>query len=389
MGKQSDRMASLAFGGLLSLAVCIGISRFVFTPILPFMEMGLGISKPDAGLIASANYLGYLLGALFGSRQNLPGSPRRWFLASMVTCTITTLAMGITTSFEVFLGLRLIAGVASALAMVFGSTLILNRLAARKRSGLAALHFAGVGTGIVLSSVLVIGIEVMDAGWRSMWIASGALSFALVPLIFYLVPPVTDATIVAVKGERLHYSRSLKALIFSYSLLGFGYIITATFLSTLVRQIPEVQWMQSYIWLIVGLSAIPSVAFWNWIAAYVGNRRSYTFAGFAMAAGVVASVLGEGPVILTLAAILLGGTFMGMTALGLVEARNMVPDHARQILAVMTLAVGIGQIAGPIFAGFLHGIFGDFVAASLVAAGGIVIGSLLVWRKPAKPASRQ
>lgn len=389
MGKQSDRMASLAFGGLLSLAVCIGISRFVFTPILPFMELGLGISKPDAGLIASANYLGYLLGALFGSRQNLPGSPRRWFLASMVTCAVTTLAMGITTSFEVFLGLRLVAGVASALAMVFGSTLILNRLAARKRSGLAALHFAGVGTGIVLSSVLVIGIEVMDVDWRGMWIASGALSFALVPLIFYLVPPVADATIVAASGERLRYNRSLKALIFSYFLLGFGYIITATFLSTLVRQMPDVQWMQSYIWLIVGLSAMPSVAFWNWIAAYVGNSRSYTFAGFAMAAGVVASVLGEGTVMLTLAAILLGGTFMGMTALGLVEARNMVPDHARQILAVMTLAVGVGQIAGPIFAGFLHGILGDFVAASLVAAGGLVIGSLLVWRKPANPASRQ
>ncbi|MEX1035401.1 MAG: YbfB/YjiJ family MFS transporter [Sneathiella sp.] len=380
-------MALLAFGGLLSLAVCIGVSRFVYTPILPFMETGLGISKPDAGLLASANYLGYLLGAMFGIRQNLPGSPRRWFLTSLVTCALTTLAMGLTTSFEIFLILRLVGGVTSALVMVFGSTLILSRLAANNRSGLTALHFAGVGTGIALSSVLIIVVEALNMGWQGMWIASGVLSLILVPLIFHLVPPVSETGAAAAAVPPLRYSRPLKALILSYFLLGVGYIITATFLSTLVRQIPEVQWMQSYIWLIVGLAAMPSVAFWSWIGAYVGNSRGYAIAAFAMAVGVSASVLGDGPIVLSLAAILLGGTFMGMTALGLVEARNMVPDHARQILAVMTLAVGIGQIVGPVFAGFVHGIFGDFVMASLIAAAGIVVAGLLMWRKPASPAS--
>ncbi|MEX0582416.1 MAG: YbfB/YjiJ family MFS transporter, partial [Sneathiella sp.] len=179
-------MALLAFGGLLSLAVCIGVSRFVYTPILPFMETGLGISKPDAGLLASANYLGYLLGAMFGIRQNLPGSPRRWFLTSLVTCALATLAMGLTTSFEIFLILRLVGGVTSALVMVFGSTLILSRLAANNRSGLTALHFAGVGTGIALSSVLIIVVEALNMGWQGMWIASGVLSLILVPLIFHL-----------------------------------------------------------------------------------------------------------------------------------------------------------------------------------------------------------
>ncbi|WP_293959984.1 YbfB/YjiJ family MFS transporter [Sneathiella sp.] len=383
MRQQSDRMALLAFGGLLSLAVCIGVSRFVYTPILPFMETGLGISKPDAGLLASANYLGYLLGALFGTRRNLAGSPRRWFLTSLVTCAFTTLAMGLTTNFEIFLGLRLIGGITSAFVMVFGSTLILSRLALNNRSGLAALHFAGVGTGIALSSVLIITVERLAVDWQGMWIASGILSFLIVPFIFYLVPPVSEVGTQAAATEPLRYSRSLKALILSYFLLGFGYIITATFLSTLVRQLPDVQWMQSYIWLIVGLAAMPSVAFWSWVSRRVGNRRSYSFAGFAMAMGVTASVLGDGPIVLSLAAILLGGTFMGMTALGLVEARNMVPDHARQILAVMTLAVGIGQIVGPIFAGFVHGVFGNFVMASLMAATGIIIASLMVWRKPA------
>lgn len=47
--------AVLALGGLLSLAV--GIGRFAYTPILPYMTAGLDLAKSEAGLIASANYL--------------------------------------------------------------------------------------------------------------------------------------------------------------------------------------------------------------------------------------------------------------------------------------------------------------------------------------------
>src|SRR5262245_888003 len=59
-----DSARGIAVAGLLALAVAIGIGRFAFTPLLPMMQEDAGLSVADGGWLASANYAGYLLGAL-------------------------------------------------------------------------------------------------------------------------------------------------------------------------------------------------------------------------------------------------------------------------------------------------------------------------------------
>ncbi len=381
----APKMTELAFGGLLALAIGLGISRFVFTPILPFMEEGLGLGKSDAGLIASANFLGYLIGALLAIRQSLPGSLRFWFLSALMVCALTTGLMGLTDSLPVFLVLRFVGGVASAIVMIFGTTLILSRFAAEGRSSLTSLYFAGVGVGISLSSLLIMALISYGADWQEMWIWGGALSGLLLLPVFWLVPRDGKSADAAITPPRLIFSPRLKALILSYFLLGFGYIITATFISALVRHIPGLQWMQTPVWLVVGLAGIPSVPIWSWVGRRLGNHNSYAIASLCLAVGVASSVFAASEGAVFLSALLLGGTFMGMSAVGLVHSREILPDNARQILAVMTLAFGLGQTIGPVFAGYAYDYFGNFVAASLIAAVGLVVAALLTGRVNVAP----
>jgi MFS family permease len=158
----------VAFGGLLTMAAALGIGRFVYTPILPFMLDALRWNKADAGLVASANFLGYLLGALLAGRSFVATTPRRWLLGALVVSAGTTFGTGLLTdNFAIAIARRL-GGVASAFVIVCASTLVLDRLSDAGRADLAAVHFAGVGTGVCFSSAVVALAAAFGADWRTL-----------------------------------------------------------------------------------------------------------------------------------------------------------------------------------------------------------------------------
>ncbi|KAA2234682.1 YbfB/YjiJ family MFS transporter [Salinarimonas soli] len=384
MQPESPQPWRLAVGGLLALAVAMGIGRFVYTPILPVMAAGLKLSTAQAGLIASANFLGYLLGALAASTPRLPGSRRSWLVGGLAASALTTGLMGAVSALPAFLVIRFAGGVASAFVMVFASSLVLERLAQAGRPGLGAVHFAGVGAGIAASALIVGALA--GADWRWLWLASGAVGLAAVPIVARFVPPDKGSARSAAATAPLAMGRPLLALIAAYGLFGFGYVVTATFLVAIVRDAPGLRPIEPVIWLAVGLAAAPSVAAWNLAARRVGVVPAFALACLVEALGVALSVLATGAAGALLAAAFLGGTFMAITALGFVGARALSPSDPRQVIALMTAAFGAGQIVGPVLAGIMVDRSGSFTPPTLLAAGALVAAAAL--SLAARPPSR-
>ncbi|QQS14270.1 MAG: YbfB/YjiJ family MFS transporter [Rhodospirillales bacterium] len=373
------RPLALALGGATAMAAAMGIGRFLYTPLLPSMVEALGLTKGEAGLIASANFAGYLAGALAAAAISaVPGGARRWLLVALAASALSTGAMGLAASTPAFLALRFIGGVASAVTLVFASSLVLDRLAAAGRGGLSAAHFAGVGAGIALSAVLTAALDGVGADWRAMWFGGGAVSLLALAVTAALIPEARASAAPSAVATRASTGPGLWALAVAYGLFGFGYVITATFIVAIVRGPGAIAGAETAIWLVVGLAAMPSVAVWTLVGRRIGLTRAFALASVVEAIGVAASVAWGGVVGLGVSAVLLGGTFVGLTALGLMAARTLAAGDARRRLAAMTAAFGVGQIVGPIVAGYGHDMTGSFLVPSMLAAAGLCLGAALV-----------
>jgi Uncharacterised MFS-type transporter YbfB len=77
-----------------------------------------------------------------------------------------------------------------------------------------------------------------------------------------------------------------------------------------------------------------------------------------------------------IAACCVGGTFMVATMTGLQEARILAADHVSRLIAAMTAAFALGQIAGPLLVSAVADVQNG-VNALLIGAGILLLGSAM------------
>jgi len=369
----------LAAGGMIALGTGMGVGRFVYTPILPVMAEALGLSTSEAGLIASANFLGHLVGALLAALPLFKGSRYRYLIAALAINVVGLVAMGLTVSFAAHIIIRFLAGVAGAFIVIFSSALILDRLAAMGKAGLSSLHFGGIGIGIAVSAAFVAWLLEQGAVWADLWFASAAICLGGLALSARLIPSAEPADGAPRPMPGGTSTLSLNAMIAAYGLFGFGYVITATFIVAIVRDAPALAAMEPYIWAVFGLSAAPSVAFWMIVKARLGLYHAFALAAIVEALGVAGSILSNSPVGVVVAVMFLGGTMTGITALGLIAVRDLTRGDPRANIALATAAFGAGQMIGPTFAGLMVDWLGSFVIPSLIAAATLLVAAGLSW----------
>ncbi|WP_312797710.1 YbfB/YjiJ family MFS transporter [Tianweitania sp.] len=377
---QHNKALLTALAGMASLATAMGIGRFVFTPLLPSMMTGAGLTVSQAGWVASANFVGYLLGAILAAGGWAHGKERIIALSSLLASSLLAAAMGLGNDFILFMLIRFVAGLASAFCLVFTTTLVFARLGQAGRMDLQAIVFSGVGLGIALSSVLTGIVYVEEASWRWGWFASGALSLAGTLVVFLLLEPAAKGGSVAEREPPLPKSRPFWAMTLAYGIFGAGYVVTATFLIAIVRAGNGGALMEAGVWLVTGVTAFLSLHVWKIAAARVGVVGAYVAACLIESFGVLASVMIPGTVGPLIGGALLGATFMVITAYGLAAGRISTPTAPRKALAVMTAAFGIGQVLAPIAAGYVAAWTGGFLVPSLGAAVLLLLsGAIAFW----------
>ncbi|HZW21019.1 YbfB/YjiJ family MFS transporter [Noviherbaspirillum sp.] len=362
-----------ALAGLSALAVAMGIGRFAFTPVMPMMMQDAGLSIASGGLLASANYLGYLLGAL--SAMVVRIRPEHAIRGGLLAVAVLTLAMGMQLPFAVWLVLRLLAGMASAWVLISVSAWCMGSLARYQRPFLNSLVFAGVGTGIALAGLLCLALIRAEAPSPQAWLSMGLLSLAVAAATWRFFRATDAAAGGPTAHARYKWNMDAVRLVFCYGVFGFGYIIPATFLPVMARNALQDSSLFGWSWPIFGLAAALSTLAVAWLVARMGNRRLWMLSHFVMAAGVVLPAVMPGLLAVFVAALCVGGTFMVITLAALQEGKRIAAGNATVLIAAMTSAFAAGQIIGPLT---VSGAGGGSFSTALVIAAVLLAGSALL-----------
>jgi MFS family permease len=351
--------AAVCVAALASLAVAMGIGRFAFTPLFPLMVRDGLLDSHAGAMLAAANYLGYLAGALVAARIRI--KPALLLALGLAGTVVITAAVGWTASGFWWAVLRFLAGVMSAWTLVATSAWGLGWLGALGRPDLAGVQFSGVGIGIAAAGLfcLLLGSALPSS---QLWIglaALGALA-AIPPLVLsrsLATPPAATVATAAAEAAPAAVGAPARTggLVACYTLFGFGYILPATYLPALARQLVDDPRVFGLAWPIFGAAAAISTVLVSWRLGKANRLRVWAAAHVLMAIGVLLPAVWTSLASVTLAALLVGGTFMVITMVGMQEGRARAGGQATRVLGRMTAGFALGQLAGPLVsAGIAH-----------------------------------
>lgn len=370
--------------GMLSLFIVMAIGRFSYTPILPFMQKATHLTNENAGLLATVNYLGYLIGAMIPTFLIIKSKVVDLKIYLLINI-ISVLLMGVTQGFLVWNILRFIAGITSGTVFVLASNVVLESLNKGGKSHLSGFLYSGVGIGIFTSSIFI-QIYTDYNTWASTWIILGIASLMLGFIVIFFMKEIKEP--VNLEQKTIHINDQNSALYtkwfmvcfsIAYLLEGAGYIVTGTFLVAIVESIPDLKEYAALSWMFVGMAAILSCVLWSILGNKIGFIKAIYLAFILQIIGVILPVFSHNIISLIISSCLFGGTFLGLTTLFMSRGQLMSAVSGRNLVALLTFIYSLGQVVAPYFAGILIGSSNNYNGALIFASSLLILALVAIF----------
>lgn len=390
--------------GILTTFCALGFGRFSYTLLLPPMQKGLELSNSQAGDVASGNMIGYLMIALAGGMLASRFGPRKVIAFSLLAVGVTMFLTGLSGGFWTAFLWRTLTGMGSG-----GSNVpvmgLLAAWVARKRRGLAmGAAVAGSSLGVFATGVIIPFI--IDSGgnqaWRKAWFILGIITVIagiaawrifcdspemknLAPLGFRKFPrdeklnSVTTQSKEPLAWRRVFNSGVVWHMALIYATYGFSYIIYVVFYAKyLESELGYSSDKAAFLWKMIGLLSIACGLIWGWISDHIGRKWGLFLVSLLQGGAYLIFAkwqTGEGVLLST---VIFGLTAWSIPAIMAAACGDRLGARmAPAALGLITLFLGIGQVAGPAAAGRIADLKGTFAPALMMAAAAAWFGAIL------------
>lgn len=417
--------------GFLATAAGVGFGRHGYTMILPPMRQALSLSDTQAGMLASATQLGYLLFSLVAGALAARFGPRLVASVSMAWVGSAMALTGLVPSFELAAMLRFVTGLGTAGCNISIMGLASAWAATSRRGLVTGIIVGGSAPGILATGLLIPAVVQAQGaeGWRISWYILGGIALAVAVLLYAFLRnspaekgvaplggeqpkadvagsargledsrPRTGNAALTPGGSRLGVfswgqvfrSRELWQLGPIYGLWGFTHANYTTFFARyLTAEAGYGAADAGALWSIVGVLSLLSGVLFGFGADRIGRRFALAGAFALQAVAYLAFAAAPGrPDLVPYSAILAGLAAWGTpgimaTLAGDYCGARMAPAG----LGFLTVFFGLGQTLGPSAGGYLADTVASFAPGFAIGALLLFINALATLRLPAHPHS--
>lgn len=381
---------AILIAGIIALIIGVGIARFAFTSLLPFMlENYLDVTS--TGILAAFNFTGYLSGAIFAVFIKDINQKVFYFRIGMILCVLTTIALGLTHNEIIWLGLRVIAGFGTAMAMIVGSAIVMYKLSYKDKTKAMGIHFSGIGIAILLTDMISKYVLYLNYTWEFTWVVLGVFGFVITLYSIHILSfdKIQKSEVKQFKFNTCIFSFYVIVLTFAYFTEGVGFVVQATFLPDIINSIKGLEGYGGYTWTIVGISAIPSTIILMRLAHKYGSINIIMFAMLLQVVGILIPILTNNIYINLFSGVLYGGTFAGLVALFMNVAGKIAPHNPVILMASFTTAYGVGQVSAPLYSVALVNYSTSYDLALFLTAFIVFCGVILLYITRKHPSIKQ
>jgi MFS family permease len=402
--------------GTLCVFGAVGMGRFGYGMLVPSMQLGLGMNNVDAGILATANLVGYLVMSVIGGALATRFGARIVISAGMLLAGIGMVLTGWAALWMTAAVWRLLTGLGTGAVNVPTMGLV-SAWFSRERRGLAVgVVLAGQAAALIVAGFLfpwILSVQGDMNGWRLCWHLVGGLTIVLgVVAILFMRNGIGDSALImgreravsvagisaeAMAGPtrgrdtaragvaeaglnwRLVYrSGHVVHLGMVYLTYGFSYIIFMTFFTTrLVSDMSFTEGTAGRLFMLLGLLSVFSAGLWGWVSDRVGRKPVIIVILSMLTASLAVLALPGSTASVLLSTVLFGLSSWSVPVLMAATCADAVgPRMGPAALGLITLFFGVGQAVAPTVAGAMADAANGFSSAFWLAAGVMGLGTL-------------
>ena len=374
---------AIILAGIISLFIGMGVARFAFTSLLPFMlEDFLDLSL--TGYLASINFVGYLAGVIFATFLKNIHKKVFYFRIGLMLSLITTLILYISQNETIWLISRIFAGVGTAMVLMVGSSIVMLKLNFKNKTKAMGIYFSGLGISILFSDLIIRIVIYLNYTWSFAWFALFFVAFIFSWYSIYILTfeKTTKSKTTNINTNQSIFSTTVIILMIAYFTVGIGYVIQATFLPDIINSIPGLKGYGGYTWTIVGFTAIISTITLLNLAHKYGSINIIILAMLLQTIGILIPTITQNAYANLFSGALYGLTFSGLVALFLNLGGKLLPHNPVILMAVLTATYSIAQITAPLYGIYFINKYGNYDMTLYLTAFLVFCGlTLLIFTK--------